>query len=164
LNTKISQTGAGFGLANKEVRFAYDAVGLNTRIERYVDGLLKVTTTNAYDGYGRLTGITQANGTGVISSNSYVLDDLDRLRTETVDGRMRTIGYDSIDQVATVTGSNSEAYTYDLNGNRTNTGYMTGVDNRLMSDGVYSYLYDAEGNRTRRTRLAEIIRGTIGIG
>jgi hypothetical protein len=158
LNTKISQTGAGFSLANKEVEFTYDAAGLNTVVERYVDGLLKLTTTNAYDTYGRLTGISHVNGAGVVASSSYVIDALDRLTSETVDGQSRTIGYDSIDQVATVTGSNSEAYTYDKNGNRTNAGYSTGADNRLLSDGVYSYVYDAEGNRIRRTELATGIR------
>jgi hypothetical protein len=65
LNTKISQTGAGFGLANKEVKFTYDAAGLNTRVERYVDGLLKVDTTDAYDDYGRLTGIEHRIGWGL---------------------------------------------------------------------------------------------------
>jgi YD repeat-containing protein len=58
LNTKITQTGAG--LANKEVKFTYDpTTGSNTKIERYLDGLLKVTTDNAYDLHGRLIGIAQ---------------------------------------------------------------------------------------------------------
>jgi RHS repeat-associated protein len=153
LNTEIVQTGAG--LANKKVKFTYDAAGLNTIVERYVDGLLKVTTTNAFDPYGRLTGITQANGTGVISNDLYDLDILDRLKTETVDGQSRSIVYDNTDQVKTVTGSNTEGYTYDKNGNRSNTGYVTGSGNRLLSDGVYTYAYDAEGNRTKRTKIAD---------
>jgi RHS repeat-associated protein len=116
---------------------------------------LKVKTTNAYDGFGRLTGITQTNGANVtIGTSSYIIDDLDRLKTETVDGQIRTIGYDSIDQVKTVTGSNSEAYIYDLNGNRINTGYTIDPDNRLRSDGSYNYLYDPEGNRPKRTEIA----------
>jgi RHS repeat-associated protein len=156
LNTEIVQTRDG--LADKKVEFTYDAAGLNTVVERYVDGLLKLTTTNAYDVYGRLTGISHVNGAGVVASSSYVIDDLDRLTSETIDGQSRTIGYDSIDQVATVTGSNTEAYTYDKNGNRTNAGYSTGADNRLLLDGVYSYVYDAEGNRIRRTELATGIR------
>jgi RHS repeat-associated protein len=154
LNTEIIQTGVG--LVNKDVKFTYDpTTGVNTTIERYVDGLLKVKTTNGYDGFGRLTGITQTNGAAVtIGTSSYIIDDLDRLKTETVDGQIRTIGYDSIDQVKTVTGSNNEAYTYDLNGNRINPGYETGLDNRLHSDGTYDYQYDAEGNRTHRTETA----------
>ncbi len=154
LNTEIIQTGVG--LVNKDVKFTYEpTTGVNTTIERYVEGLLKVKTTNAYDGFGRLTGITQTNGANVtIGTSSYIIDDLDRLKTETVDGQIRTIGYDSIDQVKTVTGSNSEAYTYDLNGNRINAGYTIDPDNRLRSDGTYNYLYDAEGNRTKRTEMA----------
>ena len=30
------------------------------------------------------------------------------------------------------------------------SGYVTGADNRLLSDGTYRYAYDAEGNRTER--------------
>jgi RHS repeat-associated protein len=136
-------------LANKEVKFTYDATGLNRKVERYVDGLLKLTTT------GRLTGISQANGTGVISNDLYDLDILGRLKTETVDGQSRSISYDNTDQVKTVTGSNSEGYTYDQNGNRTGGGYVTDTGNRLMSDGVYNYEYDPEGNRTKRTKISD---------
>ncbi len=154
LNTKISQTGTG--LATKQVKFTYDATGLNKKVERYVDGLLKVTTTNAFDIYGRLTGIEQKNGSGaVIANDTYVLDDLNRLEAQTKDGQARSIVYDNTDQVQTVTGSNSEGYTYDLNGNRTGGGYVTDTGNRLMSDGVYNYEYDPEGNRTKRTKISD---------
>jgi RHS repeat-associated protein len=84
------------------------------------------------------------------------LDDLNRLESETKDGVGRSIGYDDTDQVVGVSGSNSEVYSYDLNGNRINVGYVTGAGNRLMSDGVYNYLYDAEGNRTTRTKIADL--------
>jgi uncharacterized protein YwbE len=57
--------------------------------------------------------------------------------------------------VKAVTGSNSEAYNYDLNGNRTNAGYATGINNQLNSDGTYNYQYDAEGNRIQRTKIAD---------
>ena len=153
LNTKITQTGVG--LANKDVKFTYDAAGLNTKVERYVDGLLKVTTTNAFDAFGRLTGISQSNGGGVIASDSYVLDDLSRLQAQTRDGVGRAIGYDDTDQVVGVSGGSNEAYAYDKNGNRTNAGYVTDPDNQLRSDGTYNYEYDPEGNRTRRTKISD---------
>jgi hypothetical protein len=115
LNTKITQTGAG--LANKEVKFTYNTKGENTKIERYLDGLLKVTTDNAYDIYGRLTGIAQVKGitptnpTGTpISDDVYVLDNLNRLQTQTKGGQVKEIGYDKTDQVQTVTGGAGEAY------------------------------------------------------
>jgi hypothetical protein len=51
--------------------------------------------------------------------------------------------YDNTDQVtgATYNYQSNEAYTYDANGNRTNTGYSTGTGNRLNSDGTYNYQY-----------------------
>jgi RHS repeat-associated protein len=55
---------------------------------------------------------------------------------------------------ATYTGGQAaESYTYDANGNRvTANGYVyaSGADNRLLSDGTYTYAYDAEGNRTEK--------------
>ena len=47
-----------------------------------------------------------------------------------------------------------ESYSYDSNGNRTNTGYVIGPDNELVSDGTYNYSYDADGNCTERTNIA----------
>jgi RHS repeat-associated protein len=64
--------------------------------------------------------------------------------------------YNSRDEL-TGTDSNyqtDEAYSYDASGNRTNAGYQTGANNRLLSDGTYSYTYDNEGNRTSRTNIA----------
>ncbi len=157
LNTEITQNIPR--LASKDVKFTYDLAGLNTIVERYIDGLLTVKTTNSYDLYGRLTGIKdERNNAGTftpIDHRIYDLDILSRLKTETetVDGLNRSIVYDNTDQVKSVTGSNTEAYAYDKNGNRLNAGYMTASGNRLMSDGVYAYDYDAEGNRTKRTKI-----------
>jgi RHS repeat-associated protein len=66
----------------------------------------------------------------------------------------RSFAYDKIDEVKSVSGSNTESYTYDKNGNRTNAGYKHIDQNRLTTDGVYSYDYDLEGNRTKRTEIA----------
>jgi RHS repeat-associated protein len=46
----------------------------------------------------------------------------------------------------------SEAFSYDALGNR--TGYVGIANNRLQSDGTFSYLYDDEGNRVQRTRIS----------
>jgi hypothetical protein len=40
-----------------------------------------------------------------------------------------------------------ESYGHDAAGNRTNTGYTTGDNNRLTSDGTFNYTYDDEGSR-----------------
>ena len=154
LNTDIFQSGAG--LAAKHVKFTYDSQGQNTKVERDLGSTNTptVTTDNTSDPFGRFTRIKQTRGSVTIADSLYGFDNLSRLISETKDGVNRLVSYDKIDQVQTVTGSNAEAYSYDKNGNRTNTGYVTDSYSRLQSDGVYSYIYDAEGNRTKRTNLA----------
>jgi len=49
-----------------------------------------------------------------------------------------------------ITSASRNSYSYDLNGNRTMGGYVTGADNRLAKDGTFTYSYDNEGNRTAR--------------
>ena len=44
-----------------------------------------------------------------------------------------------------------QSFTYDLNGNRTGSGNVTGADNRLTSNATWDFVYDANGNMTRRT-------------
>ena len=53
------------------------------------------------------------------------------------------------------TGQSDESYSYDENGNRTMTGYVTGENNRTTNDGTYTYEYDDEGNRTKRTKISD---------
>jgi YD repeat-containing protein len=69
LNTEIIQTGVG--IRSKDVKFGYNAAGLNTKVERYLDGLLKLTTTNAFDAFGRLTGIEQKICLGLSQSVGF---------------------------------------------------------------------------------------------
>jgi hypothetical protein len=47
---------------------------------------------------------------------------------------------------------------YDANGNRTNPGYVTGANNRLLSDGKFNYEYDGEGNVISQT---DILTGDV---
>ncbi len=49
-----------------------------------------------------------------------------------------------------------ESISYDHEGNRTNAGYTTPTNdnNRLQSDGTYSYVYDGNGNVISRTNIA----------
>jgi RHS repeat-associated protein len=51
--------------------------------------------------------------------------------------------------------STDETYTYDDNGNRTNSGFGVTTNNRLTTDGTYNYAYDDEGNITRRTKISD---------
>jgi len=74
----------------------------------------------------------------------YQYDQADRVTQETSTlGPTRNYGYDKAGEV-TSDGSNN--WTYDLTGNRTNTGYQTGAANQLVTDGTYNYTFDNEGN------------------
>src|SRR5581483_3634524 len=73
-----------------------------------------------------------------------------------------TYGYDPANQLTSASYSTStgghqpanESYSFDANGNRNNTGYGTGSDNLMSSDGTYDYTYDADGNLTERTQIS----------
>src|SRR5207248_1031610 len=41
----------------------------------------------------------------------------------------------------------------DVNGNRTMSGYHTGPDNQMSTDGTWNYSYDAEGNVVTKTKI-----------
>ena len=88
--------------------------------------------TLAWDPADRITQIVSPDGTA-----NYTHDDTDQL----------TVADHSV--------QTDENYSYDLNGNRTMTGYVTGVANRLLEDPTYTYQYDNEGNRTRRTKKSD---------
>ncbi|MBH8608581.1 RHS repeat domain-containing protein, partial [Thermoactinomyces sp. CICC 10521] len=106
----------------------------------------------AYDNKGRITSVTETDGTNPPQMTSYEYDALDQLTKETrpdgtvieytydeVGNRLTqkvtqggnstttTYTYDDADQLTSVNGTN---YTYDANGN-------------LTSDGSKTYVYDA---------------------
>ncbi len=85
------------------------------------------TYHQSYDSGSRIVGIDNQDGT---ASYNY-------------DGTNQLTGADYNYQA-------DEGYTYDSNGNRTNSGYVTGVNNQLLEDAKYRYRYDAVGNRVKR--------------
>ncbi|WP_233198707.1 MULTISPECIES: RHS repeat-associated core domain-containing protein [Pirellulaceae] len=164
--TQASQSG-GNAVTEKRVDFAYDAEdkGQFTSITRYADLTgteLVATSTYGYDAADRLTSLTHADGgSSTLAGYTWAYDEGNRLTAFTVYGYSAedaTYSYDDTDQLtgADRSGiSSDESYTYDENGNRTNTGYSTGTNNQLLSDGTYNYTFDAEGNLTQRTSIAD---------
>ncbi len=156
--TQITQSGAG--VQSKRVNMTYDSIGSLSSLNRYNDltGTQQAIGTNySYDSLHRLSGISHKNAANVaVNSYNYQYDTGSRIsQISSVDGVVN-YNYDSINQL---TGANystqtDEAYSYDANGNRTNSGYQTGVNNQLLSDGIYNYTYDDEGNRIKRTEIA----------
>ncbi len=122
---------------------------------------LVVTGVYGYDGAGRLKTLTYSQGGNTFASYGLNYDALNRL-TSFTNGQHTsenaTFSYDADSQLKGATRSGtSESYAYDVNGNRTSANGSTygtpGTDNRLSTDGTYSYTYDAEGNITKRVTL-----------
>lgn len=155
--TQITQSGNG--VAEKRVDFAYDVASQMTGSTRYADlaGTQLVAQSDyTFDLAGRLTNLTHSRDSVVIADYRWDYDAANRIIRSTSPDGTSDYNYDDRNQI---TGSDhsyqdDEAYTYDNNGNRTNAGYETGDNNRLRSDGTYTYTYDAEGNRITRTEIA----------
>jgi RHS repeat-associated protein len=149
-------------LADKRVDFQYNALGQYTQIDRYqsVGTTAYVgTTVFAYDGMNRLIEMDHKQGSTLLAGYDYTYDAASRITSinSLLDG-LTTYAYDSTDQLTAADHAAprpDEAYSYDLNGNRTMSGYVVQANNRTTSDGTYSYEYDDEGNRTRRTNTAD---------
>jgi YD repeat-containing protein len=167
--TRIEQHGASGGnaVAEKRVDLAYDAASQWQSITRYADlaaTKLVATSNYAFDAAGRLTNLDHVQGATTLAGYSWTYDVGSRITqfTSVVDGTV-TYNYDNTNQLTGAdysagaglpTALPDETLTYDANGNRTISGYVTGPNNQLLSDGTYNYQYDAEGNRTRRTSVA----------
>jgi len=162
-------TQSGTGVNSKRVDFIYDGLGDLTSETRYSDltGTNKVvTTTYGYDVAERLTGITDKTSSGtVVASYAYTLDEANRLtqETQTWQGTGTTSDttnytYTNNNQLTGVTHTDTafanETFSFDSNGNRDMSGYATGTDNQITSDGTYKYTYDNEGNLITKTDIA----------
>ncbi len=109
------------------------------------------TTSNQYDGIGRLTGIRHAAAAtgGEPIAYGFTYDAASRMTSLTTPEGRNSFALDSTDQLLAAS-LTAERYAYDATGNRTTVGTLTGPGNRLLSDGVYRYDYDREGNRTAK--------------
>ena len=70
------------------------------------------------------------------------------MTSQQINGSTTSYQYDVTNQL---TSDGVASYSYDLNGNRTMTGYSTGTGNQLTNDGTYTYSYDAAGNLIKKS-------------
>lgn len=150
---------SGTGVADKRVDITYDAASQMRSVTRTSDlagTQLVAASTYAFDLAGRLTNLTHAKNVTTLAQYSWVFDDANRITRMTSNDGTTNYTYDDTNQLTAADHSfqTDETFSYDLNGNRANPGYQTGINNRLTSDGTFNYTYDAEGNRTRRTNIA----------
>ncbi|WP_333359333.1 RHS repeat-associated core domain-containing protein [Microcoleus sp. herbarium14] len=157
LNRISRITQSGNGVASKRVDFGYDDIGQIKSVNRYSDlsgSQLVRGSIYTYDAKNRLDVLS--HGSGVSHDLDY--DNGNRITKITdVDG-VTNYTYDKNNQLTVADHSNSnkpdESFSYDGNGNRNSSGYQTGTNNRLNSDGKYNYAYDDEGNLILRTEIS----------
>lgn len=143
--------------ASQTTTFTYDAVGNQTQID-YANGLV---SNYEYDSLNRITAVTTKDANGnVLSRYAYSLDVTGR-RTGLTEqsGRSSTYTYDDVYRLTQesildpVNGDHNRSYSYDAVGNRnqstvngTTTDFSYDDNDRLLSQGAFSYSYDEEGN------------------
>jgi hypothetical protein len=144
-------------VANKRVNFTYDAVGNYQTIHRYGDlegTNLIVSSDFEYDGANRLTNFNHSNSNSRLNFSEFSYDGANLIQQIVNQDGFVDYSYDSTNQLVGADYENvnylDEVYSYDNNGNRTNSGYVTGSNNRLLSDDKYDYEYDNEGNLIRQ--------------
>jgi RHS repeat-associated protein len=162
LQRLVNVSQSGTSTASKRVNFRYDRKGQITRLNRFAsaDNSTPLVVTNLdYDPTGLITQIQHSLGNTVLSNNTWNHDVASRVTQFTNPDGSSAYSYDNTDQLTATNHSyqTDEAYSYDTNGNRTNAGYATGTNNRLLNDGTYTYTYDNEGNRIGRSRSGEIV-------
>jgi len=162
--TQMGQTG-GNGVAPKGIGYSYNLDSQFTQVLRFDPTTASphpdiALGSYSYDAGNRLTSLDYTHLGNAIDGYTLAYDAANRVTsmTSSVDGTA-TYSYDTTNQVtaASYTGTNqpaNEVYSFDKNGNRTNTGYTTGANNQLTSDGTFNYTYDHQGNRLTRTRIS----------
>ena len=153
--TRIRQSGNG--VQTKRVDMSYNVASELKSLRRFggsTGNRLVALTNYNYDGTGRLTQMTHVSPMAPVSAYVLSYDAANRLTRQASPTGTADYSYDARDQLTGTTytaGQEDEAYSYDANGNRTNAGYQTEVNNRVTSDGTFNYAYDDEGNLIRRT-------------
>ena len=159
-NLLASRTWTGSSIDPVRVEFTYDERGLRNSVTRYGDATgtsLIGSTMAGYDDRGRLIDLDHRDAVdAVFADYDWLFDEAGQITQESYNGNVVDYTYDDFGQlmIADHSDQTDENYTYDENGNRTNTGYETGPANQLTTDGTFNYDYDAEGNLIRKAEIA----------
>jgi RHS repeat-associated protein len=146
--------------AGPQVAFGYDSGGRLTSADRTIGGSgTSVSTGFSYDAANRETGIndqvttfssggTSGGSTVPLATYVYGYDSANRVTTEVDAEGTYTYTYDKSNELTGVdeNGAPVGTYSYDLNGNRTGTGYSTTVMNETATSPGITYTYDNAGN------------------
>jgi RHS repeat-associated protein len=141
-----------------QVSLSYDPANRLTSTSRQIGSsstAAQVNTTIVYDAANRMVTVTHGYSTfGIpswtttpLATQVYSYDSANRLSSETDAEGTASFSYDNANELTGVTGSRSESYSYDSNGNRTGSGWSTTVMNEVAtSPGPITYTFDNAGN------------------
>ena len=150
------------GTAGPQVVYGYDPANRLTSESRTVGGTgNSVNTTISYDAANREVTITQwahlvssGGSNTALATYVYTYDNANRVTSEKDAEGTASFTYDNANELTAVSGSRTESYSYDLNGNRNSTGYATGTDNELTASSGATYTYDNAGNLVSTTNTS----------
>jgi RHS repeat-associated protein len=136
------------GTAGPQVVATYDPGDRLTALSRTIGGSgTAINSTLSYDAANRQTTITHyIAGGAALATYGYSYDSANRVTSEKDAEGTASITYDNSDELTGVTGSRTENYGYDLNGNRNGTGYHTTVMNETDNSPGHTYTFDNAGN------------------
>jgi RHS repeat-associated protein len=142
--------------AEAGLTFSYDSQDRLSTLSHYLPGQsfsFDMVSSYNYDAANRLLGLTYSNQRtqAVLASFTYTFNADSLVSSYTGPEGTSSYSYDKVNELTGVTGAQAANYSYDLNGNRSMTGYQTGSDNTLTSDGTFSYTYDHAGNMLTKT-------------
>ena len=148
------------GTVGPQLTFGYDYASRLTSTSRQSgtsSTATEVNTSVGYDAANRV--VTMADSSAVYSgwgggswtttplaTQVYSYDHASRVTAETDAEGTASFTYDHANELTGVSGSRSESYSYDANGNRTGTGYSTGTMNEMSISPGHTYTYDDAGN------------------
>ena len=99
-----------------------------------------------------------------IANYTNTFDAASRITSEVLNGGApTTYQYDKTNQL---TNDSLVSYSFDLNGNRTMTGYTTGPANEIASDGTWNYYTDKNGNMVQKINIStgEVFAYSFDVG
>lgn len=158
-NMLVSRAWQGGGVDPARVDLQYNLRRERIRLDRFSDSNATQPvghTIYQYDAMGKPTKISHQNALdAVLAEYDYAYDFANQLVGESHHGEDTTYDYDPTGQLLSADRSTlpDETFTYDANGNRVGTDIVLDK-NRLLNDGLFSYVYDNEGNLIKKTNLA----------
>lgn len=140
----------------KTITYNNQAISFDYQWNRLIKAIYPNGTTTTYDFNANswLTNREAKKDGTTLESGGYRFDKVGNITGITTQDNNYIYGYDSIFQITQATGLiSTEAFSYDKNGNRMNSGYSHNANNELLTTDRATYTYDNNGNTITKTEI-----------